>query len=242
MNNTTYYYIDESGGIENDSEFFILGCYKTDTPEEIRSQVDTLYKEILNSPYFAIERKKFIKQKGFHACDNHPDIKSRFYNLISMLNIRCYVLLLKKDSDSFTRMKENNSATEIYNICIKKLLSDRLTKTRHDNNIVIFEEYSSKPKKWQENIETVVGEIAKEINDKFKTNISCSVEVHDKSDANLAVIDYINYIFVQLFEKKNLQQRIKENFIIIEPKVALVYKMDKDLFFDKNKRIDISAY
>ncbi len=242
MINTSYYYIDESGAIDNNSKFFILSCYKTDTPEEVRSAVEKLYKEILNAPIFAIERKEFIKQKGFHACVNHPDIKSRFYNLLAMLNIRCYVLMLKKDSDLFKKLKENKSSTEIYNACITKLLSDRLTKTRHDKNVIIFEEYGSKPKKWLENVENVIKVIKDRIDEKFNTEISCTVKVHDKSDVNLSVIDYINHIFVQIFEKENLQPRIIDNFTIIEPKVALIYKMDKDHFFDKNKRIDVYKY
>ncbi|MDQ1164603.1 DUF3800 domain-containing protein [Flavobacterium sp. SORGH_AS_0622] len=242
MISTSYYYIDESGAIDNNSKFFILSCYKTDTPEEVRSAVEKLYKDILNAPIFAIERRELIKQKGFHACVNHPDIKSRFYNLVAVLNIRCYVLMLKKDSDLFRKMKENMSSTEIYNACISKLLCDRLTKTRNDNNIIIFEEYGGKPKKWLANVEGVVKDICRRIDEKFASNIKCTVDVHDKSDVNLSVIDYINHIFVQIFEKENLQARILDNFTIIEPKIALIYKMDKDHFFDKNKRIDVYKY
>lgn len=238
----TYYYIDEAGGIDNNSKFFILGCYKTDTPEDISSALIDLKTDILNEPYFAYERKKFLKQ-GFHACDNHLDIKSRFYNLVSTLNIRFYILLLKKDSVFFQQMKESKlTSNDIYNVCISKLLSDRLTKTRYDNNIIVFEQYGSKPINWLKNVEEVMKQTATKIDDSFETKISYKVEVHDKSDINLSLIDYINYLFVQFFEKDTVLNRMSENFSILEPKIGLIYKMDKDLFYTKNKRLNINEY
>lgn len=238
----TYYYIDEAGGIDNNSKFFILGCYKTDTPEDISSALIDLKTDILNEPYFAYERKKFLKQ-GFHACDNHLDIKSRFYNLVSTLNVRFYILLLKKDSVFFQQMKESKlTSNDIYNVCISKLLSDRLTKTRYDNNIIVFEQYGSKPINWLKNVEEVMKQTATKIDDSFEAKISYKVEVHNKSDINLSLIDYINYLFVQFFEKDTVLNRMSENFSILEPKIGLIYKMDKDLFYTKNKRLNINEY
>jgi hypothetical protein len=242
IENSNYYYIDESGAIDNNSKFFILGCYKTDSPEEIRDALEDLKNEILNAPYFAYERKKFIKE-GFHGCDNHPDIKSRFFNLVATLNVRFYILILKKDSSFFEKMKEDKlTSVEIYNICINKLLSDRLTKTRNDNNVIVFEQYGSKPNNWLKNVQNVLKGTISKIDNKFGKNISYEVQVHDKSDLNLSVIDYINHIFVQFFEKGSIQNRMRQNFEIIEPKIALIYKMDKDLFYDKNNKIDITQY
>ncbi|RUT68577.1 hypothetical protein D0817_20860 [Flavobacterium cupreum] len=242
MKDTVYYYIDESGGIESNSKYFILGCYKTDSPEELRLSIEELKKEILNAPYFAFQRDKFLKN-GFHACENHFDIRARFFNLISMLNVRSYILLLKKDSVFFQeKLKPEFTSEEIYNICISKLMSDRLTKTRNEHNVIIFEQFGSKRNNWLENVKSVIGETINNINNRFDIDVSYSVEVHDKSDVNLSVIDYINFIFAQFYENGRTEPRMQENFIIIEPKIALIYKMDRDLFYDKNNRIDIKKY
>lgn len=242
MIKNTHYYIDEAGGIDTNSKFFILGCYKTDSPKDVCSALDSLKNEILNAPYFAFQRNDFLKH-GFHACENHPDIKSRFYNLVSTLNVRFYILLLKKDSVFYKKMVNDKLTTlQIYNLCINKLLSDRLTKTRNDKNVIIFEQYGNKPNNWLKNVESVIHEVTTKIDDKFGTKIVSEVSVHTKSDINLSVIDYINYLFVQLLEKDNVPNRIKENFAILEPKIALIYKMDKDLFYDKNKRLNINDY
>lgn len=237
-----YFYVDEAGGIKDKSNFFILGCYKTDTPEVNRQAIEKLQYEILNKPYFAFGRKKFLKH-GFHATDNHPDIWSQYYNVLATLNIRAYVLILKKDSNYFKKMiSEGLNTTQIYNTCIKKLLSDRLTKTRNESNTLIFEQYGSKPKNWLTNLEAVLSETIDNINSRFGSDVSYNVELHDKSDLNLSIIDYINFLFIQLFEQSNMIRRMQENFKILEPKIGLIYKMDKDLYFDKTKRININEY
>lgn len=237
-----FYYIDEAGGLSDDSGFFILGCYKTDTPEEIRLELQKLKESILNSPYFSAQRSKFIKD-GFHATNNHPDIWSRYYNLLATLNIRAYILVLKKESDLFKSfLAKKYTSDDIYNLCIKKLLSDRLTKTRNESNTIIFEEYGSKPPKWLSNVNEVLAETVNNINHKFESNIAYTVEVRSKSDLNLSIIDYINYLFFQLFEGSKMRERMLQNFTILEPKIALIYKMDKDQYFDNTKRININEY
>lgn len=237
-----YFYIDEAGSLESNSNFFILGCYKTDTPDEVRSSINSLKEEIINSPYFAYERTEFLKQ-GFHACENHFDIRARFYNLIAMLNIRAYILLLNKKSEFYKELVlANTSSLEIYNMCINKLLCDRLIKTRNDNNNLIFEQYGNKINKWQSNIDSIIQNVKKTVDEKFGVNLSYNVEVHDKADQNLSVIDYINFIFIQFFENNKIEKRMKENFNIIEPKIALIYKFDKDAFYDNNKKINIERY
>lgn len=245
---TYHYYIDEAGGIENNSDYFILGCYKTDTPDSIRESINQLKLEITNSPYFAFERLKFVKE-GFHACKNHFDIKARFYNLISTLNIRAYVLIINKHSEFFKKMISDNKKSEIiYHMLIEKLLKDRLIKHRFDHNILIFEQYGSKPEKWKKNIEGIIEKITISIKDSFQTNLSYEVSVHTKDDVNISIIDYINYLFIQFYENKKVEERILQkdrmlqNFKIIEPKIGLIYKMDKDEFYSNKNRININEY
>ncbi|PCH91314.1 MAG: hypothetical protein COB85_09275 [Bacteroidetes bacterium] len=238
----TYYYIDEAGGIKSNSKFFILGCYKTDSPDQIKTKIESLKEEIINSPYFAFEREKFIEQ-GFHASENHFDIRARFFNLISTLNIRSYILLLSKNSSFFKKLIDQGlDANQIYNLCIEKLMTDRLTKTRHDHNTIIFEEYGSKLSKWVTNVEEVIAKVDGKIQKYYGTKLSYQVEVHSKEDSNLAIIDYLNFLFVQFFEHSKVEQRMVENFKIIEPKIAMVYKMDQDLFYDSKTRIDVNKY
>lgn len=237
-----YFYIDESGSITSNDNFFILGCYKTDTPEFLSNSLNQLKNEILESPIYATIRKDF-KKYGIHATKNHQDIRIRFYNLISTLNLRAYILLLDKKSVFFQDLlSKKKSSIEIYNICIHKLLKDRLIKNRLDKNILIFEQYGNKTNKWQKNIESVILNIKNDIDKTFHIDCQYEICVHDKSDINLSIIDYLNYIFYHCLEKKEPMPRMIDVFNIIEPKIGLIYKYDKDLFYDKNKRFDIKKY
>ena len=239
---TYHYYIDEAGSIESNSDYFILGCYKTDTPESIRDSINQLKLELTNSPYFAFERLKFAKE-GFHACENHFDIRARFYNLISILNIRAYVLIINKHSDFFKKLISDNKKPEIiYYILIEKLLKDRLIKHRINHNVLIFEQYGSKPLKWKKDIEEIIEKIKISIKDSFRIDLSYKVLVHTKDDVNIAIIDYINYLFIQFYENRKVEERMLQNFKIIEPKIGLIYKMDKDEFFSNKKRINVNEY
>lgn len=237
----THYFIDESGTIDGVSDrYFIVGCYKTDTPEILRSKLSELQINISNDPIFAFERIKFQKQ-GFHAAENHFDIRSRVYSLISGLNVRAYILIVDKQSDFFKELLKKHTSDEIYIICIEKLLTDRLIKTRGMLNVLIFENYGSKLNTWEEIIRESIDNLATRINLKGFSSIKYSIEVKDKSEILLAIIDYINYIYNQLFNKRPTQRDI-ENFKVIQPKVALTYRMDKDEFFDKNRRMKIGKY
>ncbi|MCF8219237.1 MAG: hypothetical protein K9I29_07445 [Bacteroidales bacterium] len=237
-----YYYIDEAGTVEGNSHFFILGCFKTDTPILIENKINDLFESILNDPYFAFERDKLIRQ-GFHASENHPDIKAKLYSLISTLNIRAYLLLLDKSSFFFKSLKEKGlSNWDIYNKCIEKLFYDRLLKTRHFQNFLIFERYGNKVNNWEENLKDTIETVCEDIYNNERKKIRAKVIVKDKSEKLLSIIDYLNYLFVQFYDKKEIKNRMVENFKIIEPKIALIYKMDRDEFYHKNNRINIYKY
>lgn len=101
-----YIYIDEAGTLveKDENKYFILSCYITDSPQQIKDELDSLYNNIINEPYLAFEVANF-KRQGFHACENHPDIRSRFYSLLLGLNIRIYSVVINKKSRVFESLQ-----------------------------------------------------------------------------------------------------------------------------------------
>jgi len=74
------YFVDESGGISNDSRLFILGCLKTDTPKILEKRLVELAEKISDNIYFS-GVSEGILLKGFHAVDDHPDIRAEVYKI-----------------------------------------------------------------------------------------------------------------------------------------------------------------
>jgi hypothetical protein len=49
---TNYFYIDESGSINNDSKIFIHGCIKTDSPIALTTALTELKQQLLDTLYY----------------------------------------------------------------------------------------------------------------------------------------------------------------------------------------------
>jgi hypothetical protein len=136
-----YFYIDEAGHLNNDSKVFIHGCVKTDTPTKIENLIKNLKGQIKNEIYFDEFVEKFSKQ-GFHAVENHFDIRARFYGLLPTLNYRAYFVLINKDDKYFNDLLNRFEIHEIFLYTLKKLLLPRLMnkQIRNDKNVLLFEE------------------------------------------------------------------------------------------------------
>ena len=182
---TNYFYIDETGHINNDSGIFALGCIKTQNPTILSSRIEEIAKEIKSSIYFHENKDKFIKY-GFHAVKNNRDIRAKFYAILPLLDYRFYFVILDKRDDFFSRLKEEKNEGEIYTYCLKKLLSDRIIKCKQDKNVFIFENLPLKG--------TSLKKILKEYFNSFN-DIDIEYKVENKSEINLSLIDYLNYIF-----------------------------------------------
>lgn len=235
-----YLYIDEAGTLDvqkKNNRFFIFSCCITDVPEIIKTQLKLLKTEIENDPYFAPELIKF-KNVGFHACENHPDIRARFYSLLYTLELRLYSLVLDKESDIYTDMMYRNKYNyeNVYYELLRSLLNDRLVHNRDCLNILTFEEYGSKHFAHKTHIETVIDSIIK--NNKL-FGLSYEVQVSGKSNLMLSIVDYANYVLFQMLH--NPTPRMCANFKLIEPKIALLHHIDKKVFYSQKKRINFDT-
>lgn len=237
--NDVYIYIDESGTLTKNDDYFILSCFISDSIDMIREQLDKLRKDILSSPYFYAYRDLFLRQ-GFHACDNHPDIRSRYYALLPKLNIRIYSLIIKKSSNYFSNICQKCASNdEIYACFVKTLLFDRIESECMKPIHIIFEEYGDSITRHKTNMQNIVRHISQYISNKRRHNINVDVEIHKKDDIVLSVIDYTNYILYQILNNDN-NTRMMDNFKLIEPKIALLYSLHNKKFYGRRKRINFA--
>lgn len=233
-------YIDESGTLvkDDDSKFFIISCYITDSPLQIQENLQILYDDIINDPYFAFEINKF-REQGFHACENHFDIRSKFYSLLVRLNIRIYSVVISKESQCYKELcNRHNNTEDLYAFFARELLFDRIQSERNNHIHFVFEEYGSSIQKHKSNMLNVVTRITKEV--RRKNDIVIDVDIHSKEDMLLSVIDYTNFVIFQLLKEidpvKNA--RMIANFKLIEPKIALLHSLHNGKYYSSLKKIN----
>ena len=237
---TIYYYIDETGTLDpsksEKDRFFVLSCCVTDTPEDIRSRLNDLKIQIENDPYHAFQLEKFQK-KGFHASANHFDIRAKYYSTLHSLNFRTYSVIVDKCCSKFNDLVSRRRA---YYEILFVLLYKRILSNRQFHNFIILEEYGKKPHNHLKNATLIVEDIIQQIKGKYDINPVVEIEVHDKSDINLSMVDYMNYVLFQMLSPKPCD-RMKGNFSLIEPKIGLVHSIFEKKFFSEINRINFDV-
>ncbi|MES2006332.1 MAG: hypothetical protein V4450_17570 [Bacteroidota bacterium] len=227
---SNYFYIDESGGILNDSPAFILGCTRTDTPDLVKNSIAGLLKEFEQEIYFAPMLEQ-ITEQGFHAVENHPDVRARFFAILPVLNLRSFFCIINKNISPFKELISKGAETEVYLIALDKILKGRFN-NREDENVFIFEELQFKEGTQQKILEAYFAPHIKDGNVRF--------EIVSKAELNLATTDYMNYIFHTILTAKELkkQQRMLDNLELVKSKIAFINILPPDVFLTRHDTFD----
>lgn len=233
MIKTNYFYIDESGNINNNSNIFIHGCIKTDSPQTITDALLNLKTDIQSSIYYEDIRKKISKQ-GFHATENNMDVRAEVYKILPLLDYRAYFVITNKETDFFREKMKSMDESDFFAYSLKKLLKDRIEAHKNEKNIFFFETIELK-KNSLNNILTDFFSI-------YKERVDCEFHIVGKDEENLAIVDYLNFIFYHLFTEEKPIPRMKSNFNLVAPKIALVNYTHKNLFFSRQKKEEFKVY
>lgn len=225
---TYYYYIDESGHINNNQAAFLYGCIKTDTPN-LSSEAIKILKEELKDELYFVEYQEEI-EKGFHACENHPDIKTHFYKILPLLNYRAYFEVIYKKGQFYNDLKAEKQDYEIIASMLRNLIKRMILKDKGAKHLFYVEELEVQNKSLKA--------ILKEIKEDFE-GFDAEFEIVSKGDDNLSMADYINYnvfnIFVEAddnkFREKN--RRVIHTFNILKEKMALIHIWNNDSFLSR---------
>lgn len=224
---TNYFYIDEAGHINNNSNVFIHGCIKTDTPDIMNEALTNLHQELLEKPYFE-ETLELLKKQGFHAVENHPDVRSRFYEMLPFLNYRAYFLVVDKNSDYFKKLKSEKEDHEIFEFFLTELLKDRIIKNKLDHNVFIFEEIEIEKRS--------LDKILKSFFESLPPEYDCEYRIENKNQINLGTIDYLNYIFFSILDSTKRNIRMEQNFNLIKQKIGVINILNKNVYLSRKKK------
>ncbi len=228
---SNFFYIDESGGILNNSELFILGCTRTDTPQTICDSIIELLNGFDDEIYYALMINQ-IKEQGFHAVDNHPDVRAKFFGMLPTLNFRSFTSIINKSKSPYKELIGNKEEAKVYLLALDKLLKGRFN-NRSDNNIFIFEELQFKGPNQEQILAEYFGSYMKDG--------KIAYQIVGKEEVNLSITDYMNYIFHTLLLAKELNkvQRMVDNFELIKPKIAFINILHSGNFFSRKSPFNI---
>jgi len=118
------------GKVQGVSLCFIIGMVKFKEPLNIvRQKVIDLQKEIESDEYLkgipSIEKKKMKKGFYFHATDDLPEVREKFYKFIKTLDLSFEAVAGRKIYDVFIK-KHNSKEEEFYADILSHLLKNKL--------------------------------------------------------------------------------------------------------------------
>jgi len=232
-----YFYVDEAGDLlscTGSSELFLIGCIITEHPKELAEKIEGLKKEISDKAIY-FRHNKQLNESGFHAAENHPDIYTRFVELLISLDFRAYIILIRKNNPEYLNYFNGKTGKEIYDNCLQLLLRDRLLKRKNNWNIITVEQ--NLPRQTQGALlvrkREIMG-IVESINSELKRDglitkkILTKIELKTKSEKLFSIVDYINHIILHAYSS-NPRPGQKENFQLLKPKIGVVYDiLNKD--------------
>lgn len=229
MQKTSYFYIDETGNISNNSKFFIHGCIKTDSPQMITDTLINLKNKLASDIYYEEIRESIIK-KGFHATANSKDLQAELYKILPLLDYRAYFAITKKDSTLFKSKMKEGDESDFFEFSLGKLLTDRIISDPDGKKIFYFETIQLTKRK--------LGRVLESFFSQYKPKYDVDYKIVGKEEENLAITDYLNFIFDSMLTPDKLTPTMKGNFDRVAPKIAIVKLLHKNIYLSRNKPAD----
>lgn len=232
-----YFYIDESGNLFNGECIFIHGCIRTDTKNMTETILARLKENIKEQVYYTRYIEDF-ERTGFHAAENHPDIKAELYKILPYMNFRAYFIVTNKKSEFYKDLTKEKNDYEIFEKSLKKLIKDRIKSRRGKaQNEFVFEEISIPGKSLNLMLKDYFSD------DKTK-KYNCNYRIASKNEENLAIIDYLNSIIYTILTKGKFKVKMEENFDLIKEKIGSINILHNDIFLSRrsneNKQINLN--
>lgn len=138
-NDANYFFVDESGdptfynkegkcivGEGGCSKILILGFIRTGNPNILRKSILNLRDEISNDPYLKeIPSFQRTLAEGFHAKNDTPEIREKFFKLIKILDFKAELFVARKIESLF--LKRHQGKEELfYDDMVIKLFENKL--------------------------------------------------------------------------------------------------------------------
>lgn len=219
----THFFVDESGdptfydrfghltvGQGGCSPLLILGVVEIEDPAPARQAILNLQSELINDPYFSDIPSIHKTSLSFHAKDDLPEIRYRFFKLLSTLDFQAQFVVARKIEKYFVanfHSKEN----EFYDNLVTRLFEGKLHK--REQNYIYYSKRGSRTR--QEPIRNAIQKSIAHFEKKWETTITSNITIQAQTPSGepcLSIVDYMNWAVYRAYTRREMRyyEAVKE--------------------------------
>jgi len=224
----TYFFVDESGdpvfydrkgnliaGQSGCSPILILGFIETQTPGLLRRAILALQEEIIEDPFFQGVPSLRKTAIAFHAKDDLPEIRYRFFKLLATLDFRAQFVVARKIERVFRNSFEARE-TAFYDHLVSLLFENVLH--RYQENVIYFAKRGSRDR--QVPLSQAIQKGIQRFEKKWNHSVTTKFKVQAQTPGGepcLSIVDYVCWAVYRAFTRGQMRY-----YKAIEEKVSLL--------------------
>lgn len=237
--NSNNFFVDETGdltlfnkrgriivGNEGVSNYFMLGVANIPNPKEIHIELNNLWEELLNDPYFknvpSMQSESNKTSIMFHANEDLPEVRREVLKLLTKFPVKVYVIIRRKKElakiakYNFELTKNKFKENVVYDDLVKRAFRNLLHKV--DSNTIYFSKRGKKAR--TEMLQQAINQAKLNFENKYNIKSDKPVKIissHPKEHGGLQLIDYYLWTLQRMYERKEDRffNLLKENFSLI---------------------------
>lgn len=231
----SWFFVDESGdptfydrhgnlivGHPGCSPILVLGFVETQNPQAIRRAVLALQQEVVNDSYFQGVPSIAKTAVAFHAKDDTPEVRYRFFKLLASLDFRAQFIVARKIERVF-RNSFQAKETLFYDHIVSHLFQNVLH--RYQYNHIYFAKRGSRDR--QIPLSNAIKQGIHRFEQKWQTSVVTTHTVQAQTPEGepcLSVVDYMNWAVYRAFTRGEMRY-----YSAVADKVSLLVDLyDRD--------------
>ena len=225
---SNWFFVDESGdptfydragnlivGQPGCSAILILGFIETQSPDPMRRAILELQRELVGDPYF--QEFPSIKRTAiaFHAKDDVPEVRYRFFKLLATLDFQAQFIVARKIERVFRNSFQAREHA-FYDHLVTHLFQNVLH--RYERNVIYFAKRGSRER--QAPLSEAIRRGIKRFEQKWSAQVTTTFRLQaqtPKGEPCLSVIDYMNWAVYRAFTRGEMRY-----YRAVEEKVSLL--------------------
>jgi hypothetical protein len=212
----SYFFVDESGdpvfydqrgtcivGQGGCSRLLILGFIQTHNPDSLRDAVLECHRDVMADSYLQGIPSLSKTAIAFHAKDDVPEVRERFFKCIKELEFKAQFIVARKIESVF-RNSHRADEESFYNNLVTKLFQNVLH--RSERNHIVFASRGSKNR--QKLLERAIWRAKGRFEKQHKIPVGATFEVSPQSPKGepcLCIADYMDWAVQRAFTAKQMR-------------------------------------